>query len=283
MKLTVIFPVHDHDTFERDLASTVEAFANCETHLVCLFSSTAGELLVPYAARSYTAARDMLAEQRATTAEAIDSSKRIFDGYRPAPGSSSEWREAGTMDTDDLALHALFADIVVLPGRTRGEGQKNQGFDYPGAILSHLVVNTPCSVLLLPEEDVTAPVFANPVFAWKASPESSMAAKELVRFLPPGSSLKTVTIAPKSIEGIGSWSAAEITQYLQRSGVQVEDKIVVLKQGTVAQAIDDYAKSVDASLIVAGGYGRQRWLETLLGGVTQGLLRDSRKPVLFAH
>jgi nucleotide-binding universal stress UspA family protein len=51
----------------------------------------------------------------------------------------------------------------------------------------------------------------------------------------------------------------------------------------VADAILAAAEAIDAGLIVAGGYGHSRMHEWALGGVTQGLLTHSPKPVLFSH
>jgi nucleotide-binding universal stress UspA family protein len=59
-----------------------------------------------------------------------------------------------------------------------------------------------------------------------------------------------------------------------------------LRQRMASSVTDDIlvaADALEAGLIVAGGYGHSRVREWVLGGVTQGLLRRSSKPVLFSH
>jgi nucleotide-binding universal stress UspA family protein len=54
-------------------------------------------------------------------------------------------------------------------------------------------------------------------------------------------------------------------------------------EASVAEDILAAAEATGAGLIVAGGYGHSRMHEWALGGVTQGLLTHSLKPVLFSH
>jgi len=52
---------------------------------------------------------------------------------------------------------------------------------------------------------------------------------------------------------------------------------------SVAYSLLDHARAVGADLLVAGGYGRSRFRELLLGGATRELMQTTHIPVLFAH
>ena len=43
------------------------------------------------------------------------------------------------------------------------------------------------------------------------------------------------------------------------------------------------ATELDADLLVCGAYGRARWREQVLGGVTQTMLHTAELPLLMSH
>ena len=283
MKLTVTLPIYNKTHLEADLQRLLKAFSGTNIHLVGLFSKPTQDQLFPYAARSYAVSAQMLAQHKVETEALTTDCRRIFESLVLPAETTSEWREHEGASPEDIGQHALFSDILVLQGRKRSDGQMNQGFDYDAGLLSYLIMKAPISVLLMPEDEIATPIFTNPMLAWKMSPESASAAKAISRFLPAGSQLKLVTVTRQAVEGMGSWSASEISRYLQRLDLEIEEKIMVLQSGNVAKALEDFADSSQSSLIASGAFGRQRWLETLLGGVTRDLLANCRKPVLFAH
>ena len=288
MKLTAILPIFDDAVLAQDLQIISRAFAGKDIHLIGLFISPPEEQLysvAPYTAAAYAISKDVLAERRAKLQTVIKSCEQTFGALQLPAGSTSEWREQEGLASQVLSEHVLFADIVILMGRTSAIDRQDLGFDYNADLLSHLITKTPVSALLLPEEGLAHPVFSAPLLAWKASPESAAAVRTASRILPSETKVMLATVAkpPVADAAFGSWSAAEITRYLQRAGLEVEEQVIALRSGSVAQALRQAADLKDASLIVAGGYGRQKWLETLLGGVTRELVANSRLPLLFAH
>lgn len=61
------------------------------------------------------------------------------------------------------------------------------------------------------------------------------------------------------------------------------DADTMLLRGDPADEIVAYADSVDADLIVVGSRGHGRIANTLLGSVSRGVLRESRRPVLVVR
>lgn len=283
MKPTVILPIYKHEGLEQALQNVGAAFSDRSIHLVGLFSRPGMEQITPYGARSYASASKSLAQARANAEALADECKKTFEAFMLPSGSTTEWRDQVDLTAFDLRQHALFADIIVLPGSTREADRKDIGFDYNTDLLAHLISNTSVAVLLLPPEGVSQPVFAKPMLAWKMAAESASAAKALTRLAGDQTPLNLVTVTRQPLEGISSWSAAEMSQYLQRQDLKVEENIIVLRDGDVGQTLIDHGEKSDTSLIVSGGFGRQKWLEFLFGGVTRSLINNCRKPILFAH
>jgi nucleotide-binding universal stress UspA family protein len=66
-------------------------------------------------------------------------------------------------------------------------------------------------------------------------------------------------------------------------GKRVTVAVLALDGSTVAGKIKNHAAKSGAGLIVQGAYGRSRWREFILGGVTREMLGDSPLPLLMSH
>lgn len=78
-----------------------------------------------------------------------------------------------------------------------------------------------------------------------------------------------------------STSAAE---YLAQHGIEAE--IIELKRQSgksIAETLNDAATHREGAYLVMDAYGRSRFRERILGGVTRDMLRDPQLPLLLAH
>ena len=76
---------------------------------------------------------------------------------------------------------------------------------------------------------------------------------------------------------------SEIAARLKLHDVVVETELRSNTESSVAEDILAASEALDAGVIVVGGYGHSRLREWALGGVTQGLLTHSQRPILFSH
>ena len=77
-----------------------------------------------------------------------------------------------------------------------------------------------------------------------------------------------------------------VTQLDELIAAQVSGGIEVtpiVATGKIYQQILETAKRIGADLIVMGGYGHWRLRESLFGGVTSDVLRQTEIPVLMSH
>ena len=77
--------------------------------------------------------------------------------------------------------------------------------------------------------------------------------------------------------------ADAIAKHLQRHGIETQLHDVPVGEGGVGATIDAQALKLGVDLIVMGGFGRSRFRELVLGGVTRDLSHKARTHVLFNH
>jgi nucleotide-binding universal stress UspA family protein len=66
----------------------------------------------------------------------------------------------------------------------------------------------------------------------------------------------------------------------EERGMRIETKLL---KGKPADEIVAYADSIDADLIVVGSRGHSSFTSALIGSVSRGVLRESRRPVLIVR
>ena len=76
---------------------------------------------------------------------------------------------------------------------------------------------------------------------------------------------------------------ADIATHLARHGLAVRVVAVPSLGEPPEVALLRHAVQSGADLVVAGGYSRARWRETLFGGATRTLLESAPMPVLFSR
>ena len=76
---------------------------------------------------------------------------------------------------------------------------------------------------------------------------------------------------------------SEVLTHLGWHAVAAETETVARGSESIGGILLQAAESADADLVVMGGYGRARYREALLGGVTKHVIRQARVPVLMAH
>jgi nucleotide-binding universal stress UspA family protein len=135
--------------------------------------------------------------------------------------------------------------------------------------------------LLVPEEASVA-TFEHVMIAWDGSRVAARAVSDARDFL---RLAKTVTIASVPDEKTlpEADPGARLAEYLSHHEIQA---LVAQIRGLgrpVAQALQEHAWEIGASMIVMGGFGHSRMRDFVLGGATSGILKDLRLPVLMSH
>lgn len=175
-----------------------------------------------------------------------------------------------------LRVRARLADLVVI---SRGYTEEPL---IPDSIVSDIAFESGRPVLLVPAGRHGRSVGKKPVIAWNGGREAARAVTSAMPFLKDAESVLMVSELGGDA-GKTSLSAHELGGYLKRHGVAAKAVISRDKAGSAGQRIHARARKHHADLIVMGAYGRSRVRETILGGVTEYMLKKSTIPVLFTH
>ena len=236
------------------------------------FSSPASDL-VHFGAATRDLPAELLSQlaagQRAEHERAVELVKSVAAREGLATGAASmtvKPREVAL--ADEVAREAVLSDLVVMSAKAaRGA-------------LNHLFAETLLAVraptLLVKGEPLGS---GSAAIAWDGSPQAGRAIRAALAMLRQMKSVFVFTNVDESYE-VGDEIAEAARAYLERHGVA---NIVTrsVKGADVPHSLLDAARSQGCELLVAGGYGRPRLYELVLGGATRAFVNAEGAPDIF--
>jgi len=191
--------------------------------------------------------------------------------------NDAEWRASLEDAAAAVALHARYADLVVI-------GQRNPnlsaGLDPDFAHQVVLAAGRP--VLIVPYVGRFDVVGKQIVLAWDARREAGRAATDALPLLKVADKVTIVSVHP-SQPAHGEQPGADVALYLARHGVRCEVSNLYGRDIDAGNQLLSYAADLSADLIVMGAYGHSRVGQMILGGVTRTLMESMTVPVLMSH
>lgn len=188
-----------------------------------------------------------------------------------------EWRSALEVPARYVAREARAADLVVVGG-------DGNAMSDPFAIAgpSDLVLQAGRPLLVVPS-NVKWLDLRSALVAWKDCPEARRAVADALPLL---AKVQEVTVAGIAEEE-GSQAAVrrqaeDVVGWLRRHGI-VAHAQVPERCGNAVVQLDRIAAATGAGVVVAGAYGRSRFREWVLGGVTQHLVGQTARCVLLSR
>jgi nucleotide-binding universal stress UspA family protein len=192
---------------------------------------------------------------------------------------SHAWRVVEGFDDDALAVHARYADLVVV-----GQYDPEQSTPTPADLPETVALATGRPTLVVPHIGVQKALGKTILLCWNASRESARAASDALPLLAAAEKVVVLAIDPKSSPtGHGAEPGADAAGWLARHGVKVTVQRDVAADTDVGSVILSRAADHDADLIVMGIYGHSRMREMVLGGASRTLMASMTVPVLMAH
>jgi len=253
----------------------VELAARFQAYLVGLYALTQSD---GPAGRLIAIGPDIVEQQKQRAAEQAAAARATFDSaVRKGGIPGAEWRASSDDAAATVALHARYADLVVL-GQQEPEG--DSGVDDLFARRAVLASGRP--VLMVPYIGGAATLGKRILLAWNATREASRAATDALPFLHAAEQVTAMAVRPKPISH-GELPGADIALYLARHGVRVEVDIEEAQDIDVGNVLLSRAADLSSDLIVMGAYGHSRFSELVLGGATRTMFESMTVPVLMSH
>ncbi|OZB60680.1 MAG: hypothetical protein B7X33_02415 [Lysobacterales bacterium 13-68-4] len=214
---------------------------------------------------------------RALEASALGAREAFVAWAKGLGVDRATWVVAQGNLSDALAQIACWHDLLVLErddDRTWSTPE-----DLAGLILS---VGLPC--IVVPPRPVGVVSIARIAIAWNGSPEAIRAVHSALPLLQRAEEVLLVRGAPREAFRDIVWKPPfDVDAYLNRHGVRPHSQDLTTGGHEVGAALLEHARRFDADLLVMGGFGRSRFREWVLGGVTRHVLWNASLPVLFHH
>ncbi|WP_454752576.1 universal stress protein [Cupriavidus necator] len=179
-----------------------------------------------------------------------------------------------------LADEGRFADLI-LPAPPSADA------DVPAllaGVAEYAMLNAGRPILLVP--GAAGPRFGGHVaIAWNGGREAARAVADALPWLAHASAVSVLVVSA------GKYGAAIEKEAYRDSGNRLTAWLashdinanLLVGEGDPDHVLLQLACKVQADLLVAGGYGRSRLKELVLGGTTRALLRQSSLPVFMSH
>ena len=248
-----------------------------DAHLAGLY--TAPEFFFPpYIEGQITPA--LLELQRKRLAEARDGAKADFEERMRKAGIAAEWREVEGESAKMAALHARYADLMVVGQNDPDELLPVSDLDLP----ERVVLESARPVLMVPYAGRFPTLGQRVLVAWNASPQATRAVNDALPLLTRAGKVTIMAVNPAGgSRGHGEVPGADIALHLARHGVKAEATHVYADDIAVGDMILSRAADFGADLIVMGVYGHARLREIVLGGATRTLFQSMTAPVFMSH
>jgi nucleotide-binding universal stress UspA family protein len=273
-KIAVIQAAIDLDMTSRGVfAATAKLATMFDARVI---GAVAGECsLSPYFAEGPVADR-YLEATRADLHAQFKTLEQQFRRSHAALADRIEWRSAERLPDGFQLAAARSADCIVT-ARPSPHGNPMRGPD-----VANLLMQAGRPVLVVPPE---ASNFAmdRVLVAWKNTREARRAVSDALPMLAQAKEVHILAVPePETSESATLADADDVVSWLAHHGIHA---VAVARpaSGGIGKAIDEAGSEMGADLIVAGAYGHSRFMEWLLGGVTQHLLRRARVNVLLSH
>jgi nucleotide-binding universal stress UspA family protein len=154
----------------------------------------------------------------------------------------------------------------------------SQGFH---TLAEDIIFGSGRPAILLPGSVKPAP-FDHVAIAWDGSRVAARAVADATPLLARASRISVITVIDEK-ELREENPGARLARGLQERGLLAEPLAALNDGGDIATTLQENAIQSGAGLLVMGGYGHTRIRDFVLGGATDGVLRDLRLPILISH
>ena len=196
----------------------------------------------------------------------------------PAPGEhkgpSAAWQEALGREEEVVARACHLSDLMVAARPADGKNDLQWSLTLEAALING------ARPVLLGTGAVPSSIGRRVAIAWRDSADCTRAVAGAMPIL---RSAEGVTVITAATGRTHPSRAVELAEFLKWHDIDAAQRQIDVGPEGVGGSILETCASVDADLLVMGGYGHSRIREMILGGVTRYVLTHAGLPVLMAH
>jgi nucleotide-binding universal stress UspA family protein len=219
------------------------------------------------------------AGQVVPAAERADAIERRFREELPVREIDGEWRMLGRVEMAELVELAKAVDLVVL-GQYPADDADGGTWLRP----DDLLIDIGRPVLVVPYAGVFGEVGRRVLIAWDGTREANRALHDALPLMGNAEEVTVVHIGRRETDLDADRRALDqIARHLARHGIAARPEESPRGDIPVPDILLSRAADLGADMIVAGAYHHSHLRESLLGGVSRGLLEHMTVPVLMSH
>lgn len=285
---SILMPFYSHED-SAALRTALSLVTKYEAHLEVLYvTPDIHESVLAYSGGFFSPSDyservigDLASESRRKMDSARNLFTRIADGMKidiVDPGENPPYPSAKFLSLEgkparEFAIRARLADLVVI---NRSLGKDNGGY----GMVETALFRTGRPVLLTPATSTERALQEKVIIAWNGSFEASRA----VHLALPVIKGAQVRIFTGMEDETLPLSANDLVTYLQRQGIAADVVAPSLANETLEDALKKAISDFAAGLLVMGAFSREdRLRETLLGSLTEEMLKNAAIPLLMAN
>jgi nucleotide-binding universal stress UspA family protein len=191
---------------------------------------------------------------------------------QPSDGVTVSYSEVSGHLPRALDREARLCDVVVFPPvRETDDPEVQEAFVRTLTKLERPV--------LLSAERPPAEIGRRVAVGWDGSVASSHALTAALPYLKKAEAVDILSVKNGTPHGNG----AEVAAYLSLHGIAATHRLLARGEVGVAEMLVDTAANDGFDMLVAGGYGHSRLMESIFGGVTEHIVSHPKIPVFMMH
>jgi nucleotide-binding universal stress UspA family protein len=206
----------------------------------------------------------------------LDLKGKEFCAAFERPDRQVEWRSMLDFPTEAIVSEARAADLVII-----GNIRENRD-PFRALVPANVILKAGRPVLVVPKG--LASFSARKIaIAWKDIREARRAVYDALPFLQGAQTVVIIEILEPGKDSGAAHRLEDVASYLNRHRVNTITQQVRPPDVAASDSLLRFIEEENIDLLIAGAYGHSRLGEWAFGGVTRGLLAESRICCLFSH
>jgi nucleotide-binding universal stress UspA family protein len=283
----ILAPVTGSDRDEVTLATAFQAAKPFASHVDVVFVHRDPREVLPYTEMPMLpdVMQSLIDSELEIQQTAASAARRSFDRSASECGiavvdvplrqskPTASFREATGHLPGVLANAAILSDLVVVPPLTKEGG----GETHDALVRILTKVGRPVLVCASGKPERLGGRIA---IGWDGRDAAAKALVSAIPFLEKAASIELVSVGRLRPEDS---SMSDAREFLSLHGIGSAERVIQAGSHAVADALLDTARDSGCDLLVVGGYGHSRLIESIFGGVTESIVSHPQVPLLMVH